>query len=677
MSAARYVGRVGRLAVALGIGTAIASGQGAAWADQTETGAAAGPPAASATGESAGASGTSGTPAKPRRDKPRPKKGADKTETPAAGSADDSSSDPKTETPSDSKTDKPAKAPGKGRDRANQQKNNNANDAAPAAAVPKTPKRLRLTPDKPAATKPLANQQQTAAPKPAGVAAVAPTVMKVTTSAVTAAPSSVSATTNLLTPNVTAPTAKPLNPVAAVMKAVSGALNWAFNPMGSPAQPTLAWTVLAFARKEIDNLLTAIKPQNVVSALTTTGQVLSNPMAALTTIMNPRPAWPTPGLQLSPSTSFVDWVTGNFAPNDTYSRFGVWGTDVGTAWDNGIADDPSTPINEHQVLMAFGDTFSGPNMTGNWLNNILFRSSDANLADGISIPAGQWFNGNMFGGTPLSSPTTARQIILPAKLPAGLPSGVTLIPTSGISVPTPGTQFGATQYLSFMSVKQWGAPGQWTTNYSAMAYSTDNGENWTIAPQSVRQNWGGNANFQQAALVRPGDGYVYSYGTPNGRGGAAYISRVAEADILDASKYEYYNKGSAGGWFGIGAIKQGWYKDPAKAGVVFGRDTGACGIGKPGNQVSEMSVQYNPTLGKYVTLYGDQFNNIVLRTADRPEGTWSAATVLMPQQNGGIYAPMMQPWSPSTLGTGTDLYWNLSLWSEYNVMLMKTDLTKL
>jgi hypothetical protein len=677
MSAARYVGRVGRLAVALGIGTAIASGQGAAWADQTDTGASTGPAAASATGETAGASGTSGSPAKPRRDKPRPKKDDDKTGTPAAGTTDDSASDPKAETPPDPKTDKPAKAPGKGRDRANQPKNNNANDAAPAAAGPKTPKRPRVTPDPTAAVKPVAGRQTATAPKPVSVAAVAPTVMKVTASAVTASPTPVAATTNLLTPNVTAPTAKALNPVAAVMKAVSGALNWAFNPMGSPAQPTLAWTVMAFARKEIDNLLTAIKPQNVVSALTTTGQVLSNPMAALTTIMNPRPAWPTPGLQLSPSTSFVDWVTGNFAPNDTYSRFGVWGTDVGTAWDNGIADDPSTPINEHQVLMAFGDTFSGPNMTGNWLNNILFRSSDANLADGISIPAGQWFNGNMFGGTPLSSPTTARQIILPAKLPAGLPSGVTLIPTSGISVPTPGTQFGATQYLSFMSVKQWGAPGQWTTNYSAMAYSTDNGENWTIAPQSVRQNWGGNANFQQAALVRPGDGYVYSYGTPNGRGGAAYISRVAEADILDASKYEYYNKGSAGGWFGIGAIKQGWYKDPSKAGVVFGRDTGACGIGKPGNQVSEMSVQYNPTLGKYVTLYGDQFNNIVLRTADRPEGTWSAATVLMPQQNGGIYAPMMQPWSPSTLGTGTDLYWNLSLWSEYNVMLMKTDLTKL
>ncbi len=669
MSAARYVGRVGRLAVALGIGTAIASGQGAAWADQPGTGAPAGPAAASS-GENAGTAGTSGTPAKPRRGKPRPTKDDPKTETPATGTTDSTSSDPKTETkPETTPETKPAK-PAKGRDRGTSPKNNNANDPAQAPSIkpPKTPK----PPAKPVAATP-----PTAAPKPVSVAAVAPSVMKVTTSAVTTSPSPVAATTNLLTPNVTAPTAKALNPVAAVMKAVSGALNWAFNPAGSPAQPTLAWTVMAFARKEIDNLLTAIKPQNVVSALATTGQVLSNPLAAVTAAMNPRPAWPTPGQQITPSTSFVDWVTGNFAPNDTVTRFGVWGTDVGTAWDNGIADDPSTPINEHQVLMAFGDTFSGPNMTGNWLNNILFRSSDTNLADGISIPAGQWFNGNMFGGTPLSSPTTARQIILPAKLPAGLPSGVTLIPTSGISLPTPGTQFGATQYLSFMSVKQWGAPGQWTTNYSAMAYSTDNGENWNIAPQSVRQNWGGNANFQQAALVRPGDGYVYSYGTPNGRGGAAYVSRVAEADILDASKYEYYNKGSAGGWFGIGAIKQGWYKDPAKAGAVFGKDTGACGIAKAGNHVSEMSVQYNPTLGKYVTLYGDQFNNIVLRTADSPEGTWSAATVLMPQQNGGIYAPMMQPWSPSTLGTGTDLYWNLSLWSEYNVMLMKTDLTKL
>ena len=78
----------------------------------------------------------------------------------------------------------------------------------------------------------------------------------------------------------------------------------------------------------------------------------------------------------------------------------------------------------------------------------------------------------------------ARQIIFPE----GLPAGITLIPTAGISVPTPGTKYGVTQYISFMSVTQWGAPGQWTTNYSAIAYSTATARIWNVAPQTVRYN---------------------------------------------------------------------------------------------------------------------------------------------------------------------------------------------
>jgi len=34
---------------------------------------------------------------------------------------------------------------------------------------------------------------------------------------------------------------------------------------------------------------------------------------------------------------------------------------------------------------------------------------------------------------------------------------------------------------------------------------------------------------------------------------------------------------------------------------------------------------------------------------------------------GGIYAPFLHPWS-----TGKEVYYNLSLWSAYNVMLMHT-----
>ena len=220
---------------------------------------------------------------------------------------------------------------------------------------------------------------------------------------------------------------------------------------------------------------------------------------------------------------------------------------------------------------------------------------------------------------------------------------------------------------------------RWTTNYSAIAWSDDNGETFHVAPSTVRynQSWTGNQNFQQSAFVRPGDGYVYTYGTPNGRQGAAYLSRVAEKRHPGPDQVRLLQQGSPGGWFGIGATPAGWYRNnPAAATPVFGQDTGACGVANPGNQVSEMSVQYNKSLKKYVVLYGDQSNNIVMRTSDTPQGTWSSAKVLMGQQSGGIYAPMMHPWSPSTMGTGTDLYWNLSLWSEYNVMLMRTDLTK-
>jgi hypothetical protein len=398
------------------------------------------------------------------------------------------------------------------------------------------------------------------------------------------------------------------------------------------------------------------------------------------------PGFPVPGAQLSPSTSFVNWVTGNYPVNNTLSRFGISGTDVGIMWDNGIWDDPTTAAHENEVLIAFGDTFGNRLAPGEeWRNNVLFRSWDRNLADGISVADGHYVgtgpgSTDIWAGSPLDRTqwlqfqrTFAKQVVPNPNLgPA-----VTIIPTAGISVPRAGAPFGVMQVINFMAVQQWGSPGQWTS-YSALATSLDNGESWQVAPQTVRYNqWGtGNQNFQQAALVRPGDGFVYTYGTPNGRQGSAFVARVAEKDVLDLTKYEYYSAGQPG-WFG--STPAGWYKNnPAAATAIMPPPAaaGACGAVGAGNTVSELSVQYNQYLKKYVALYTDQNNSVVMRTADQPQGTWSAAKVLLTQQSGGIYAPMMHPWSPSTLNTGTDLYWNLSLWNEYNVMLMKTDLTK-
>ena len=62
-------------------------------------------------------------------------------------------------------------------------------------------------------------------------------------------------------------------------------------------------------------------------------------------------------------------------------------------------------------------------------------------------------------------------------------------------------------------------------------------------------------------------------------------------------------------------------------------------------------------------------NDVVMRTAPAPQGPWSpeARLVTSSEIPGGIYAPLLHPWS-----TGKELYYNLSLWSAYNVMLMKT-----
>ena len=61
-----------------------------------------------------------------------------------------------------------------------------------------------------------------------------------------------------------------------------------------------------------------------------------------------------------------------------------------------------------------------------------------------------------------------------------------------------------------MSVRTWDTAARWTTNYSAIAYSTDGGETWTVDPETVRSSgWlrsssayvPGDEHFQQNALV--------------------------------------------------------------------------------------------------------------------------------------------------------------------------------
>ena len=365
----------------------------------------------------------------------------------------------------------------------------------------------------------------------------------------------------------------------------------------------------------------------------------------LGTPATPPPAAAVPAAAVAAPATQVGWVNGPYSANNTYSRFGMSGADLGIMWDNGQTGAGN------QILMAFGDTFGNCSVPGQeWRSNTLFRSADHNLADGISVPDPVY--GNIYGGSPVTAarPNFSRQVIASMGLS---PQEATVIPTTGIAI-------GTTQYVDFMSVAAWGNPGSWSTNFSAIAVSNDNGETWTVPQSSVRQSWffsapslfftantyiWGYQNFQQGAFVRS-DGYLYAFGTGPGRGGMAFLSRVKENAITNVWAYEYY---SLFGWI------------PA---CPF------CAIPVIWDATSEMSVAWNAYLNKFIVLYTNAFNNVVMRTADKPEGPWSNPTTLVTFASmPGLYAPFIHPWS-----SGRDLYFNLSMWGPYSVTLMHSTL---
>jgi hypothetical protein len=455
-------------------------------------------------------------------------------------------------------------------------------------------------------------------------------------------------------------------------------------PAGSPF--AMALLALGWRRETVQSFATfgssATTSGASVAALALTG----TPTAAVTT----EPGTTRTPVAVSTNTQFIEFVTGAGNLNDTQRRFGIGGTDLGIMWDNGIPDDPTTVVNEHQVLIAFGDTFSNsfPVRSGIWRMNTLFRSSDTTLSNGLYVRDGIPHDPGKYSGSPMTDPNFSREILGHPQYAIG--PEVTIIPTSAISVPGAGANGATRQYISFMSVRSWDTPGRWTTNYSGIAYSDDNGQNWrselvpassirtAAAGRSTVPYVSGNQNFQQGAFVKPpagspdaAAGWVYSYGTPAGRGSTVYLSRVNQYEILDQTKYQYWN-GST------------WVtNNPAAAKPILPATTSSFfGFFKTTTypSVGEMSVQYNPYLKKYVMLYADKNNNVVMRTSSTPEGTWSAPTTLVTSTKmPGLYAPMIHPWSGTTNLPQADsqyLYWNVSTWNNYQVRLMRTDLTK-
>ena len=323
-------------------------------------------------------------------------------------------------------------------------------------------------------------------------------------------------------------------------------------------------------------------------------------------------------------------LTGTQSINETEARYQVKGTDLGIMWTD----------ERGQILIAFGDTF-GAGWTGfgsgspvdpatvDWRSNTLARSNDHNPARG------------MFFDFVTDRPGHAKELLSSLKQDG---VEITKIPTGGVNV-------GGRNYLAYMSVRKFTEPAHWITNYGGVAYSDDGGQTWKDAPGVRRPNTPDlNDKFQMIAYARR-DGFVYAFGTPNGRFGDAHVARVPEHRLLEMSAYEY--------WTGTG-----W-------------QPGSSAIAAPivAGPVGELSVRYDPALHSWEMMTITTWETgtvekvrgaIVVRLAPQPTGPWSAPiTVATYKEYPSLYGGFLHPDSK-----GSDIYFTMTRYDRYNVSLM-------
>ena len=332
--------------------------------------------------------------------------------------------------------------------------------------------------------------------------------------------------------------------------------------------------------------------------------------------------------QIAPrgQASPVAVITGAGSINETEARYQIKGTDLGIMWTD----------ERGQILAAFGDTIGaswggsssgfGDPATIAWRSNTLARSSDRNPADGMS-----------FDNFVTDRPGHAKEL-LPSRKQDGVE--MTKIPTGGVNI-------NGRDYMAYMSVRQFTTPGRWITNYSGIAYSDNGGQTWKDAPGTQRPNTAAlDDHFQMIAYARR-DGFVYAFGTPNGRFGAAYLARVPEQRLLDTTAYEYWT------------------------GNTWQRGTSALAAPIVAGPVGELSVRYDETLQRWQMMTMDEARGeIVVRLAPHPTGPWGdPITVATSEQYPHLYGGFFNPDS-----NGRDIYFTMTQYDRYNVSMMHATL---
>ncbi len=320
------------------------------------------------------------------------------------------------------------------------------------------------------------------------------------------------------------------------------------------------------------------------------------------------------------STAKLAQETGYGSINST-EAVDVCGTDLGIMFDW-----------QDRTYVAFGDTRSCLRRERTIRPNTLaYSENDPNLGDGLNFT--DWIkdeNGE------------AKDLFLPD---AG---ATTAIPSGAIGL-------GERAYIFYMSVTNWDRQGgSWSCNHAsiASAQAADHGS-WTKHSGTTRWTTG---NFNQLSVLKDANSStLYVYGTPCGRFGSIKLMKVDQGSILVKGAYQYfagYNTDGSGRW------------STAEADAVT----------VAGGPAGELSVRFNPYLGRYVMTHLDPRKaGIVMRESPSPWGPWSAPVVIAQgAQYPQLYGAYMK--SGFDANGGKTFYYMMSQYGPYNTFWMQTTL---
>lgn len=203
--------------------------------------------------------------------------------------------------------------------------------------------------------------------------------------------------------------------------------------------------------------------------------------------------------------------------------------------------------------------------------------------------------------------------------------------------------------------------------------------------------------FTYVSLADGSDGYIYIWGVRaagnNFRHSPPYLARKPIGGMGQATNIQYFS--------GLTSSGQPAFTSQEASAVPLFHD-------QPSDCIGELSSQWNPYLQRWLMLYNCANNSkrnprgIYARTAIQPWGPWSAPLTVFDLQTslcqfihkansrcdnlsdakrkstqGGAYSPyMLQSYTTGNLATAqTTIYYTLSTWNPYQVVLMSSGLS--